>query len=248
MNHVDNADILVIGSGLAGLLFAHTVVRNSKYDVTIVTKKEVSEANTKYAQGGIASVLSKDDNFSNHINDTIVAGDNLCRPDVVHEIITQGPGVIKQLLEIGVNFNTDGNNNITLGREGGHNKRRIAHVNDSTGLEIHSKLVDVVKNHPRIKILEFHSAIDLVHVNEQVAGAYILNIKDDIIINFSAKITIVASGGSGKVFLYTSNPDIASGDGIAMAYRAGAIISNMEFVQFHPTLWWNPQYKNFLIT
>ena len=248
MNKADNCDILVIGSGLAGLLFAHNIVRNSEFNVTIVTKKKVSEANTKYAQGGIASVLSEEDDFNNHINDTIVAGDYLCRPDVVREIITEGPNAINQLLEIGVKFNTDNDNNITLGREGGHSKRRIVHVNDSTGLEIHSKLVTAVKNHPKIKILEYHSAIDLVHVNEQVAGAYILNIKDETILNFSAKITIVASGGSGKVFLYTSNPDIASGDGIAMAYRAGAIISNMEFVQFHPTLWWNPQYKNFLIT
>lgn len=248
MGQADSSDILVIGSGLAGLLFAYNVVTNSEYQVTIITKKEVSEANTKYAQGGIASVLSEDDDFKNHIDDTIVAGDYLCRPEVVQEIITEGPNAINQLLEIGVVFNTDKSNNLNLGREGGHSKRRIAHSNDSTGLEIHSKLIAAVKNHSRIKILENHSAIDLVHVNEQVAGAYVFDINNDLIFNFSAKITVVASGGSGKVFLYTSNPDIASGDGIAMAYRAGAIISNMEFVQFHPTLWWNPQYKNFLIT
>ncbi|MFV2014168.1 MAG: L-aspartate oxidase, partial [Candidatus Heimdallarchaeota archaeon] len=240
--------ILVIGSGLAGLLFAYNVAEASDYGITVITKDNLTEANTRYAQGGIASVLALDDNFEAHINDTLVAGDNLCYPKVVREIITSGPKIIKQLQALGVNFNLDGDNELQLGREGGHNTRRIAHVNDSTGLAIHSSIVDKANNHPQITILEYHTAIDLVHVNEQVAGAYVLDIKNDEIINFSAKITILASGGSGKVFLYTSNPDVASGDGIAIAYRAGAIISNMEFVQFHPTLWWNPQFKNFLIT
>ncbi|MHA2098387.1 MAG: L-aspartate oxidase [Candidatus Kariarchaeaceae archaeon] len=248
MSNLERTDILVIGSGLAGLLFSLNVAEATNYNVKIITKSDKIEANTRYAQGGIASVLSMEDDFETHINDTLVAGDNICHPNVVKEIITAGPIAIKQLQDLGVKFNVDEKNNIMLGREGGHSTRRVAHVNDSTGLAIHSALIERVLDHSQIKILEYHSAIDLVHVNEQVAGAYVFDIKNDRIINFSAKLTIMASGGSGKVFLYTSNPDIATGDGIAMAYRAGAIISNMEFIQFHPTLWWNPSFKNFLIT
>ncbi|MCE7735670.1 MAG: L-aspartate oxidase [Candidatus Heimdallarchaeota archaeon] len=248
MSNSKSSDILVIGSGLAGLLFAYNVAEASDYQITVITKDDLKEANTRYAQGGIASVLSLNDDFESHIKDTLVAGDSLCHPSVVREIISLGPLAIKQLQDLGVQFNVDDNNELKLGREGGHSTRRVAHVNDSTGLAIHSSMVDNVANHPQINILEYHTAIDLVHVNEQVAGAYVLDINNDEIINFSARITILASGGSGKVFLYTSNPDVASGDGIAIAYRAGAIISNMEIVQFHPTLWWNPQFKNFLIS
>ncbi|MHA2363226.1 MAG: L-aspartate oxidase [Candidatus Hodarchaeales archaeon] len=241
-------DILVIGSGLAGLFYALKVAKKSDYTVTIVTKRSIDETSTKYAQGGIAAVLSKhEDSFDSHIHDTLAAGDGLCRKDVAEFIIQEGPSCIQDLIDLGVEFDKE-NNILSLGREGGHSHRRVAHVKDTTGYAIQTALIKAVKKEPKVIILEHHAAIDLVLINGKVAGAYILDIKEKIVRNFSAAITVLATGGAGKVFLYTSNPDTTSGDGIAMAYRAGATIANMEFVQFHPTCLFNPIAKSFLVT
>lgn len=242
------SDILVIGSGLAGLLYAYHVTNNSDLNVTLITKRSIDQANTRHAQGGLAAVFDPLDNFDAHVEDTIIAGDYLCRKEVVREIIENGPRVIEELVALGVNFDQDKDGHLQLGREGGHHARRIIHTHDATGEAIHDQLVSTVKANPKIKVFEYHAAIDLVNIKNQVAGAYVLDIRQDEIVNFSARMTVMATGGAGKVFLYTSNPDIATGDGVAMAFRAGATVANMEFIQFHPTLWWNPKFKNFLIT
>ncbi|MHA2250080.1 MAG: L-aspartate oxidase [Candidatus Kariarchaeaceae archaeon] len=242
------SDILVIGSGLSGLLFALNIEKNSKYTVNVVTKNEVGEANTKYAQGGVAAVLSQEDTVDEHVLDTLTAGDGLCRKQVVNQFIEDGPQAIQELIDIGVDFNRDESNNLALGREGGHSNRRVAHVNDTTGLAIQNAIMRKIKSSSGIKVYPYHSAIDLVHIRDKIAGAYVLDIENQMVKNFDAKITVLASGGAGKVFLYTSNPNISSGDGIAMAYRAGARIANMEFIQFHPTIYYNQEIHTFLIS
>jgi L-aspartate oxidase len=247
-------DFLVIGSGIAGLSFALQAANHGK--VALVTKKEITESATNYAQGGIASVFSEEDTFDSHSEDTMVAGAGICHEDVVKMVVEEGPGVIKTLIEWGVQFTTRGDS-YDLTREGGHSKRRIFHADDLTGREIERALVTAVFEHPNIEVFENYTAIDLITESKLLKknvepnrcfGAYVLDNEKNVVRTFPAKITLLASGGAGKVYLYTCNPDVASGDGVAMAYRAGALISNMEFMQFHPTTLYHPLAKSFLIS
>ena len=247
------ADFLVIGSGLAGLSYALDVADHGS--VLIITKKEPEESNTAYAQGGIAAVITEDDSTFCHAEDTIKAGAGLCNKDAVQKITSLGPNAINQLIKWGVKFEEFGPDAFDLNIEGGHKTRRILHSGDSTGKSIIDVLLSKAKSHPNIQILPYHIAIDLVpshkfdkNIKNKCLGAYVLNTKTNKIISISSKLTILATGGAGKVYLYTSNPDISSGDGIAMAYRAGISIANMEFVQFHPTCLWHPKAKSFLIS
>jgi len=248
------SDFLVIGSGIAGLSFALQAADHGT--VALVTKREITESATNYAQGGIASVFSEEDTFESHTEDTIVAGAGICHEDVVKKVVEEGPGVIRTLIEWGVQFTTKGNS-YDLTREGGHSKRRIFHADDLTGREIERALVTAVFEHPNIEVYENHTAIDLI-VSSKILkrpqdtnccfGAYVLDNENNLVRTFPARMTLLASGGAGKVYLYTCNPDVASGDGVAMAYRAGAKIANMEFMQFHPTTLYHPQAKSFLIS
>jgi len=230
----------------------------SKGSVTVITKKEASESITNYAQGGIATVWSGEDSFESHIEDTHTAGAGLCCPDTVDMVIRDAPAKIRELMDWGVQFTqrTD-NKEFDLHREGGHSTRRIFHIKDFTGREVEKTLLDRVAEHPEIQLLEYHAAINLITSQkisldrrhpEETLGAYVLDQKTGEIHTFLADTTILATGGAGKVYLYTSNPDVATGDGIAMAYRVGATIANMEFVQFHPTCLFHPHAKSFLIS
>ena len=249
-------DTLVIGSGLAGLWCA---LQASQWgSVTVVTKKERVESNTSYAQGGIAAVLGPEDRPELHIRDTLVAGAGLCHPDVVETVVKEGPPLVRKLLDLGVRFTRDENGSLELGREGGHSMRRIVHAADRTGAEVERALLRAVEARDNITILEHHFAADLILASrmcrasgeseEACWGAYVLSPHSESMIPFQAKVTVLASGGSGKVYRYTSNPDIATGDGIAAAFRAGARVSNLEFVQFHPTCLFHPNAPRFLIT
>lgn len=248
------SDILIIGSGIAGLSLALKAA--ARFNVIIATKNEAIESNTRYAQGGIASVVAKVDNFDSHIRDTMIAGANLCDLKVVERVVCEGPKLIDELLRVGVRFAKLARNEFDLGMEGGHSQRRVLHAHDATGAELEKKLLAQVKKNPRIKIFEHHMAVDLIvrrHLKKQARdercyGAYILNKKTGKIDTFLAKAVVLASGGAGKTYLYTSNPDIATGDGIAMAYRAGCRIANLEFVQFHPTCLHHAKAKSFLIS
>jgi L-aspartate oxidase len=260
------SDILVIGSGVAGLLFALKVADFG--DVALVTKKEAMDSNTNLAQGGIASVFGEGDSFDLHIADTLSSGDGLCNSAVVERVVKAGPERINELIQLGVRFNTglrstaaDDLEALDLGREGGHSRNRIVHAQDMTGREVETVLLSRVRNHPNIKLYEDHIAIDLITQSTRMnrglvttthedccCGAYVLDRGSHRVMTFGAQITMLATGGTGKVYLYTSNPDIATGDGVAMAYRAGATVANLEFVQFHPTCLYHPQAKNFLIS
>lgn len=260
------SDFLVIGSGVAGLSFALKVAEFGT--VALITKKELMDSNSTQAQGGIASVFSAMDSFKDHIADTLEAGDGLCNYEVVEMVVKNGPERIRELIEKGVNFNLNepGGNapnslNLDLGREGGHSYKRIVHAQDMTGLAVASVLGDHVRRHKNITIYENHIAIDLIsyatglkrgmvttRVKEFCCGAYVLDRSTNVVKTFISKITLMATGGAGKVYLYTSNPDVATGDGIAMGYRAGASVANLEFVQFHPTCLYHPEAKNFLIS
>jgi len=250
-------DFLVIGSGVAGLTFALEAAAYG--DVVLVTKRSRDESNTKYAQGGIAAVLDAEDSFEAHIRDTIVAGAGLNHDRVVEICVKEAPARIAQLRALGAQFDRvsgappDRNADLDLHLEGGHSARRIAHVADMTGREVERVLLDAVAAQPRIRILEEHMGVDLITLAkyggpEVCAGAYVLDVSAGKVVTVLARHTLLASGGAGKVYLYTSNPDVATGDGLGMAYRAGAEIANMEFYQFHPTCLFNPQSKNFLIT
>jgi len=241
-------DFLVIGSGVAGLSFALKVAAWGK--VAVVTKREIEESNTKYAQGGIASVWSQEDSFDAHIQDTLVAGDGLCHPDVVEMVVKNGPDRIRDLISWGVNFTLweKDKTKYDLAREGGHSKRRIIHAADLTGEEVEKTLAKRVKRNSNITIYENLIAVNLIVREEECWGAYVLDIKKKVVHTFLSKVTLFATGGVGKVYLYTSNSDVATGDGIAMAYRAGAKIANMEFMQFHPTCLYHPEAKSFLIS
>ncbi|HYA03871.1 MAG TPA: L-aspartate oxidase [Syntrophobacteria bacterium] len=254
-------DILVIGSGIAGLSFALKVAKHHR--VAVVTKKEKIETSTNYAQGGIASVLGPDDSFDLHIRDTLQSGDGLCHPDIVDMVVKGGPTRVQELTEMGVGFSRgqDPSGPFDLSREGGHSRNRIVHAHDMTGKEVERVLVNMAEAHPNIQIFENHIAIDLIvecHLlkrgllttrkQERCWGAYVLDTRGNRIITFQARNTVLCTGGAGKVYVYTSNPDVATGDGVAMAYRAGAVIANMEFVQFHPTCLYHPHAKNFLIS
>ncbi|MGA2333048.1 MAG: L-aspartate oxidase [Syntrophales bacterium] len=252
-------DFLVLGSGIAGLSFA--IKAADLGTVAIVTKKEKSESNTNLAQGGIAAVYDKADRFEYHINDTIAAGAGLCKEEVVRFVVMDGPDRIKELLEWGVEFTKtgdDGAGHYDLGREGGHSMRRVLHARDLTGQEIERALHERASLKRNIDIFENHIGIDLILESaisgsekghrQKCLGAYILDTDRNLIHTFKAKFVILATGGSGKVYLITTNPDIATGDGIAMAYRAGAFIANMEFIQFHPTCLYHPDAKSYLIS
>jgi L-aspartate oxidase len=237
-------DILVIGSGIAGLSFALKASRYAR--VTIITKKEKAESNTNYAQGGVASVMSGNDNFELHINDTLEAGAGLCHRKAVEEIVSHGPALVQELIRLGVEF-SEHNGKLDLGREGGHSRNRIVHAKDLTGKEIESALLHHVSTNKKIKLFEHHTAVELItehHFkpgnrlnNKKIScyGAYVFDELKYKIFTIHAKVTLICSGGIGQVYLHTTNPAIATGDGIAMAFRAGCRIGNMEFVQFHPT-------------
>ncbi|MCK5235721.1 MAG: L-aspartate oxidase [Deltaproteobacteria bacterium] len=251
------ADFIVIGSGMAGLTFAIKASRFGR--VAIITKGSVEESSSIYAQGGIASVLSDEDTFEEHIKDTISVGVGLCNEEVVDTVVRQGPGMIEELIELGANFTgttLGGQKGLDLGREGGHSKRRIVHAGDITGREVGATLLEAVKQNPKIDIFEDHIAVDLItHTKfigpldkERVWGVYALNKRSGEIETFITGATVLATGGAGKVYIYTSNPDVATGDGVAMAYRAGAEIKNMEFIQFHPTCLYHQDAKSFLIS
>lgn len=257
------SDFLVIGSGVAGLLFAIKVADHGT--VSIITKRDIKESNTAYAQGGIASVFGREDSFDLHVSDTLASGDGICNKDVVEMVVRQAPERIRELIDIGVNFNKDDSQasglHLDLSREGGHSKNRIVHAEDLTGLAVENALIEKVRQHKNIRIFENHIAIDLITRSTRLKrgliitthedycyGAYVLDRHSSEIHTFCAKNIVLATGGAGKVYAYTSNPDIASGDGIAMAYRAGAIVANLEFVQFHPTCLFHPAAKNFLIS
>jgi len=250
-----NFDFLVIGSGMAGLTFALKTARFGT--VAIITKKQRAESNTNYAQGGIAAVMADDDSFDLHVSDTLNAGAGLCREDVVRTIVGEGPALVRELIELGVRFTAGEtpDQHFDLGREGGHTKRRILHAGDITGREIERALLHAVASQPNITVFENVLAVDLITSRKlkhdgpnRCLGCYALNDETKEVEVFAATNTLLASGGCGKVYLYTSNPDIASGDGVAMAYRAGAAIANMEFIQFHPTCLYHPRAKSFLIS
>jgi L-aspartate oxidase len=238
-------DVLVLGSGVAGLFLALRVAERAR--VTVVTKKQDFESSTNYAQGGIAAVLGPGDRPALHVRDTLTAGAGLCHPDVVRAVVREGPDRVRDLMDLGVRF-TRGARGFALGREGGHSARRIAHAADLTGREIERALLAAVQAHPRIRVLQNHLAVDLVRDARAVWGAEVFDHASGRASLFLARAVVLATGGSGKVYLYTSNPDIATGDGVAMAYRAGAVVSNLEFVQFHPTCLYHPRARSFLIS
>lgn len=248
-------DFLVIGSGLAGLAFALKAASSAR--VTLITKEKAPSANTAWAQGGIAAVMAPGDSFEAHIRDTLRAGAGLCRLDSVRSIVEQAPERIQDLLNWGVHFDHKDDTSIDLTREGGHSERRILHFEDHTGAEIHRALLQQCLAHPQIEILEEHFAIDLI-VNKQIdplsveptacVGAYALEKTTGDVKAFLAKSVILSTGGAGKVYLYTTNWSGATGDGIAMAHRAGARIANLEFMQFHPTCLYHRDSRNFLIS
>src|SRR5467141_3456 len=252
-------DFLVLGSGIAGLSFALKVAPRGR--VAIITKKDRAESNTNYAQGGIAAVTSKEDSFELHVRDTLEAGAGLCKEPVVRAIIEEGPARVAELIALGMQFSeraiprSAGARELDLGKEGGHSKRRILHAKDVTGREIERALLAAIAEQPNISIFENHFAIDLI-TSEKLGymgdntclGVYVLDKTTGRVETFSAPITLLETGGCGKVYLYTTNPDIATGDGVAMAYRAGAAVANMEFIQFHPTCLYHPKAKSFLIS
>ena len=247
-------DFLILGSGIAGLSLA--IKASTLGSVAIVTKKEKNESNTNYAQGGIAAVTDKTDSFEEHIQDTLVCGAGLSNPEVVEFIVKEAPPRIQELIDWGVNFTKSETNPGTydLGQEGGHNRRRILHAKDFTGQEIERALNEKVSHIENVSVYENHIGIDLIThkdakgVTINCLGAYVLDINNSEIHTYRAKYTILCTGGAGKVYLITTNPDIATGDGLAMAYRAGARIANMEFIQFHPTCLYHPDAKAFLIS
>ena len=246
------SDFLVIGSGIAGLSFS--LRASTLGQVVVVTKKEGVDTATNLAQGGIAAVISKIDSFDLHIQDTLDSGAGLCDTEVVRMVVEAGPAQIGDLIALGVDFvrETGGGEEavLSLGREGGHSRRRVVHAHDLTGREIERALLHKVRMNPRIHLYENHTCVDLLMVNgekKRCAGAYVLG-EGNQVLPFKAKVTVLCTGGSGKVYLYTSNPDIATGDGVAMAFRAGATVANMEFVQFHPTCLYHQDAKNFLIS
>ena len=243
-------DFLVIGSGIAGLSFSIKAARLGS--VCVVTKKEEVDTATNLAQGGIAAVLDSDDSFVEHIKDTLEAGAGLCDESVVRMVVESGPERVRELMRLGVSFVCEKDGKLSLGREGGHSRRRVAHSFDLTGREIEKALVDNVGRCPSVEILENHMCADLMvrrngDGRSVCVGAMVINDKGEEK-KILAKNTVLCTGGAGKVYLYTSNPDIATGDGVAVAHRVGAEIDNMEFVQFHPTCLYHHKAKNFLIS
>ncbi|OIP00928.1 MAG: L-aspartate oxidase [Bacteroidetes bacterium CG2_30_33_31] len=252
-------DFLVIGTGVAGLSYALKVAEHG--NVVVVAKSTIDEGSTKYAQGGIAAVMYSPDTYEKHIIDTLVAGDSLCNEKIVRITITESSERVKELVEWGTRFDTNLDGTFKLGKEGGHSENRVLHRKDQTGKEIERALVEQVRTHNNITLLENHFAVDLItqhHLGIEIPplddkiecyGAYLMDIKTGKIETVLSKITLLATGGVGNVYESTTNPIIATGDGIAMAYRAGALIENMEFIQFHPTALYSTTEKPaFLIT
>ncbi len=253
---VHRSDVLVIGSGLAGLYFALSIA-DRQTTVTILTKHRRESSNTRWAQGGISAVFSPDDSLDAHVADTLEVGADLCRESMVRRAVELGPGLVAGLAQnFGVQFDRVGNLDgapFKLGREGGHSRRRVVHHRDMTGAEIERALIAAVEGHPNIEILEHHDVIDLlswakVDGKAGCFGCYALDIEHDRVSAFVARVTVLATGGAGKVYRFTSNPHVATGDGIAMAYRIGAEIGNLEFMQFHPTILFHPDAKSFLVS
>ncbi|PIR01216.1 MAG: L-aspartate oxidase [Nitrospinae bacterium CG11_big_fil_rev_8_21_14_0_20_45_15] len=251
-------DFIVIGGGIAGLTFALRAAELGS--VAVITKDALTESATRYAQGGIASVMAHEDSCDFHVQDTLTAGRGLCNPDVVRIICGEGPARVRELIELGARFSRMGAEGYDLTREGGHSQRRILHANDITGWEIQRALIAAVRTKSNIEIFEHHMAIDLITLaqldstilpgdsRDEALGLYALDTQSKVVKTFIGKSTLLATGGAGKVYLYTSNPDTATGDGVAIAYRSGAKIANMEFFQFHPTCLYHPEAKSFLIS
>ena len=252
-------DFLVIGSGLGGLSFALKAAAHGT--VCIISKAEMEETNTRYAQGGIAAVTYEPDSLEKHVEDTLVAGDHLCNEEVVRMVVNEGPDQIRELIQWGTKFDKQSSGKYDLAREGGHSEHRILHHKDNTGQEIQRALSVQVRKHPKITILENHFAVDLItqhHLGKLVKrhmtdvecyGAYVLDLETSEVVRILSKTTLLASGGAGNLYYTTTNPPIATGDGVAMVYRAKGIIENMEFVQFHPTSLYNPgESPSYLIT
>ncbi len=252
-------DFLVIGSGLGGLSFALKAADHGK--VCLITKADMDETNTRYAQGGVAAVTYEPDSYEKHVKDTLIAGDNLCNEEVVKLVVKEAPAQIRKLIKWGTHFDKEANGKYELAKEGGHSEYRILHHKDNTGQEIQRALSVQARRHPEIDILEHHFAVDLItqhHLGKLVKrhmtdiecyGAYVLNLKTEEVIKILAKTTLLASGGAGNLYSTTTNPVVATGDGVAMVYRAKGVIENMEFIQFHPTSLYNPgESPSFLIT
>ena len=247
-----DADFLVIGSGVAGLSLALEAADHG--EVVILTKRSRNDSATNFAQGGIAAVLDPGDSFEAHVQDTLGTGGGLSHEDVVEMVVRDGPDRVRELIELGAEFSREPETSeLDLTREGGHSARRVVHAGDITGREVQRVLVDAAARKPGIRILEDHMAVDLIEMSRfggarRVVGAYALEEATGAVHTCRARHTVLATGGAGKVYLYTSNPDVATGDGVAMAYRAGARIMNMEFFQFHPTCLYHPDAKSFLIS
>jgi L-aspartate oxidase len=257
-------DFLVIGSGIAGLSFAlKTAEARPDKHVVVITKTVSDETNTKYAQGGIAAVWDdSQDNFNKHIEDTLVAGDGLCNPNIVDIVVKEGPDRVREIIEWGANFDKDEGGEYALGKEGGHSESRILHYKDVTGKEMERALLAAIKKQPNITLINHCFVVELItqhHLGYLITkatpdiccfGVYVLNLKSKKIEKILAKITVLATGGNGQIYRTTTNPAIATGDGVAMVYRAKGRIENMEFIQFHPTALYEPSIKghSFLIT
>jgi L-aspartate oxidase len=249
-------DFVVIGSGIAGLSFALKAAKHGS--VAVITKRKGADTNTAWAQGGIACVTSDEDTFALHVRDTLEAGAGLCDEAAVRTIITEGPQRIRELVDLGLHFDerdVSGHREFDLGREGGHSKRRVLHVQDVTGKEIEETLLRQLARQSHVDLLENHMAVDLITAGklgfaaeDRCLGAYVLDEKNSEVETIRSDRIVLATGGCGKVYLYTTNPDIATGDGVAMAWRAGAVIANMEFIQFHPTCLFHSKAKSFLIS
>ncbi|MFN3202446.1 MAG: L-aspartate oxidase [Bradymonadia bacterium] len=247
-------DYLVLGSGISGLMFALEAADEGQ--VIIATKRSRQEANTRYAQGGISSVLGDDDSFDAHVQDTLTAGAGLCKPHIVQLCVEEGPAAIKRLERFGVVFDLGADGDYDLGKEGGHSHRRVLHAGDITGQAIQKAMVAACEAHPNIRILDDFHGVDLITTRKHLSeggvntclGAYVLDVDNRRVELIHADVTVLATGGAGKLYKFTSNPDVATGDGVAMAWRAGANIANLEFFQFHPTCLFHPKANSFLIS
>jgi len=249
-------DTLVLGSGIAGLTYALRMAERGT--VAVVTKRDREDTSTRWAQGGIATVMDPEDSFDAHIADTINAGDDLNHPEIVRICVEEGPARLGELIAHGVDFTRDSDlpERLDLTREGGHSARRVVHAKDMTGAAVQAGLLAATRAHPNIVFFEHHHAVDLItrrrlgirEGEDRCLGAYVLDTRSQRVETFLGKVVMLATGGAGKVYRYTSNPDVATGDGIAMAWRAGVPVANMEFYQFHPTCLYHPQAKNFLVT